>query len=73
MACGRTGRVEAGKREIKRQLQLTDGIMKEDLYTAYHAVSENEEIVVDRDDYMYDFKGFRVLKNYNCVSENLSI
>lgn len=32
MACGRTGRVEAGKREIKRQLQLADGIMKEDLY-----------------------------------------
>ena len=73
MACVRTGRVEAGKREIKRQLQLTDGIMKEDLYTAYHAVSENEEIVVDRDDYMYDFKGFRELKKYNCVSENLMI
>ena len=48
MACGRTGRVEAGKRESKRQLQLADGIMKEDLYTAYHAVSENEEIVADR-------------------------
>ena len=37
------------KREIKRQLQLADGIMKEDLYTAYYAVSENEEIVADRD------------------------
>ena len=49
MACGRTGRVEAGKREIKRQLQLADGIMKEDLYTAYYAVSENEKIVADRD------------------------
>ena len=49
MACGRTGRVEAGKREIKRQWQLADGIMKEDLYTAYHALSENEEIVADRD------------------------
>ena len=36
------------KREIKRQLQLADGIMKEDLYTAYYAVSENEEIVADR-------------------------
>ena len=34
---------------FKRQLQLADGIMKEDLYTAYHAVSENEEIVADRD------------------------
>ena len=37
------------KREIKRQLQLADDIMKEDLYTAYYAVSENEEIVADRD------------------------
>ena len=36
------------KREIKRQLQLADGIVKEDLYTAYYAVSENEEIVADR-------------------------
>ena len=37
------------KREIKRQLQLADGIMKEELYTAYYAVSGNEEIVADRD------------------------
>ena len=37
------------KRELKRQLQLADSIVKEDLYTAYYAVSENEEIVVDRD------------------------
>ena len=37
------------KRGIKRQLQLADGIVKEDLYTAYYAVSENEEIVADRD------------------------
>lgn len=37
------------KRGIKRQIQLADGIMKEDLYTAYYAVSENEEIVADRD------------------------
>lgn len=36
------------KREIKRQLQLADDIVKEDLYTAYYAVSENEEIVADR-------------------------
>ena len=36
------------KREIKRKLQLADGIVKEDLYTAYYAVSENEEIVADR-------------------------
>ena len=37
------------KREIKRQLQLADGIMKEDLYTAYYAVSGNEKIIADRD------------------------
>ena len=37
------------KRELKRQIQLADGIVKEDLYTAYYAVSENEEIVADRD------------------------
>lgn len=30
-------------------MQLADGIMKEDLYTAYYAVSEKEEIVADRD------------------------
>ena len=37
------------KREIKRQIQLADGIEKEDLYTAYYAASENEEIVADRE------------------------
>ena len=37
------------KKDIKRQIQLADGIVKEDLYTAYYAVSENEEIVADRD------------------------
>ena len=37
------------KREIKRQIQLADGIAREDLYTAYYAVSGNEEIVADRD------------------------
>ena len=37
------------KRGIKKQLQLADGIVKEDLYTAYYEVSENEEIVADRD------------------------
>ena len=37
------------KRNIKRQIQLADGIVKEDLYTAYYAVSENEEIVADRE------------------------
>ena len=37
------------KREIKRQMQLADDIIKEDLYTAYYAVSGKEEIVADRD------------------------
>jgi hypothetical protein len=48
-SAGRTGRAEAEKRKIKRQIQLADGIIKEDLYTAYYAVSGNEEIVADRD------------------------
>ena len=30
-------------------MQLADGIIKEDLYTAYYAVSGKEEIVADRD------------------------
>ena len=37
------------KREIKRQIQLADDIIKEDLYMAYYAVSGKEEIVADRD------------------------
>ena len=37
------------KKEIKKQLQLADGIIKEDLYTAYYAVSGKEEIVADGD------------------------
>ena len=37
------------KREIKRQIQLADGIIKEDLYTAFYVVSEDEKIVADRD------------------------
>ena len=37
------------KRKIKRQLQLADDIIKEDLYTAYYAVTGKEEIVADRD------------------------
>ena len=37
------------KRNVKRQIQLADDIIKEDLYTAYYAVSGNEEIVADRD------------------------
>ncbi len=37
------------KRNIKRQVQLADDIIKEDLYTAYYAVSEKEKIVADRD------------------------
>ena len=37
------------KKDVKRQIQLADGIIKEDLYTAYYAVSEKEEIVADRE------------------------
>ena len=37
------------KRKVKKQLQLVEGIMKEDLYTAYYAVSEYEEIVGDKE------------------------
>ena len=37
------------KKGIKRQIHLADDIIKEDLYTAYYAVSGNEEIVADRD------------------------
>ena len=39
--------LKSEKRDVKRQLQLADSIVKEDLYTAYYAVSENEEIVDD--------------------------
>lgn len=41
--------LKLGKRELKRRIQLADGIIKEDLYTAYYVVSENEEIVADRE------------------------
>ena len=41
--------IKQEKREIKRQIQLADDIIKEDLYTAYYAVSGNEKIVTDRD------------------------
>ena len=37
------------KKGIKRQIQLADDIIKEDLYTAYYAVSGKDEIVADRD------------------------
>ena len=37
------------KKKIKRRIQLVDGIVREDLYTAYYAMSGNEEIVADRD------------------------
>lgn len=46
---GELDELKQEKRKIKRQIQLADGIIKEDLYTAYYAVSENEEIVADRD------------------------
>ena len=37
------------KRNVKRRIQLADDIVKEDLYTAYYAVTGKEEIVADRD------------------------
>ena len=37
------------KRNVKRQIQLADDIIKGDLYTVYYAVSEKKEIVPDRD------------------------
>ena len=37
------------KKKIKRRIQLADGIMKEDLYMAYYTVSEDEEIVGDKE------------------------
>ena len=37
------------KRNVKRQIQLADDIIKEDLFTAYYAVTGKEEIVADRD------------------------
>ena len=37
------------KRGLKRQLQLADSIVKEDLHTAYYEVSGNEEIVANRE------------------------
>ena len=37
------------KRNVKRQIQLADDIIKEGLYTAYYAVTWKEEIVADRD------------------------
>ena len=37
------------KRNVKRQIQLADDIIKEDLYTAYYVVTGKEEIIADRD------------------------
>lgn len=37
------------KRYVKRQIQLVKSIMKEDLYTACYAVSEDEEIVGNKE------------------------
>lgn len=41
--------LKSEKIDVKRQLQLADSIMKEDLYTAYYTVSEDEEIVGDKE------------------------
>ena len=41
--------LKSEKMDVKKQLQLADSIMKEDLYTAYYTVSEDEEIVGDKE------------------------
>ena len=41
--------LKSEKRDVKRKLQLVEGIMKEDLYTAYYVVSEDEEIIGDKE------------------------
>ena len=41
--------LKSEKMDVKRQLQLADSIMKEDLYTAYYTVSEDEGIVGDKE------------------------
>ena len=41
--------LKSEKRDVKRQLQLADSIMKEDLYTAYYTASEDEAIVGDKE------------------------
>lgn len=41
--------LKSEKRDVKKQLQLADSIMKEDLYTAYYTVSEDEAIVGDKE------------------------
>lgn len=41
--------LKSEKMDVKRQLQLADSIMKEDLYMAYYTVSEDEEIVGDKE------------------------
>lgn len=46
---GELDKLKQEKREVKKQLQLVEGIMKENLYTAYYEVSENDEIVGDRE------------------------
>lgn len=46
---GELNKLKQEKREVKKQLQLVEGIMKENLYTAYYEVSENDEIVGDRE------------------------
>ena len=46
---GELDELKQEKRNVKRQIQLADDIIKEDLYTAYYAVTGKEEIVADRD------------------------
>ena len=46
---GELDELKQEKRGIKRNIQLADDIIKEDLYTAYYAVSEKEKIIADKD------------------------
>lgn len=57
------------KRKVKRQLQLVESIMKEDLYTAYYAVSEDEEIVGDREIEILDMEKQTVEGEKRAVSD----
>lgn len=46
---GELDELKQEKRGIKRNIQLADDIIKEDLYTTYYAVSEKEKIIADKD------------------------
>ena len=61
------------KKEIKRQIQLADGIIKEDLYTAYYAVSVKEEIVADRDVEIPGMEEEAVVEKDEAVEQGMNV